>query len=216
MKCLFDLHMHSYHSFDGVMAPRHMVALAKRRGLAGIAVTDHNTVRGGMEALEINQDANFLVIPGTEIATEIGDILGIFVTEEIRSRSSVDVIAEMRAQGGVVILPHPYSHHTDLTPALLRQFDGIEIFNGRDRQDRSQQIRSELARPHGLTEMGNSDAHLHWEIGQAYNELDIERLSWEAVREALKNGRCRPVRDRSRSHIAVYSSKIVKRIKRLR
>ena len=97
MRYRFDLHLHSYHSFDGVMAPRHMVALAKRRGLHGIAVTDHNSVRGGSAAFDLQCDDDFLVIPGTEIATDIGDILGLFVTEEIQSRQCTDVIAEMRA-----------------------------------------------------------------------------------------------------------------------
>ena len=215
MRYRFDLHLHSYHSFDGVMAPRHMVALAKRRGLHGIAVTDHNSVRGGSAAFDLQCDDDFLVIPGTEIATDIGDILGLFVTEEIQSRQCTDVIAEMRAQGGVVILPHPFSHHRDLTPELLEQFDAVEVYNGRDRRDLSDQIRNELARPYGLTEMGNSDAHLYWEIGQAYNELDIEDFSGEGVRHALLSGQCHPVRARARSATAVYTSKIVKRLKRL-
>lgn len=212
----FDLHMHSQHSFDGIMSPAQMVSIAKRRGLAGIAVTDHNTIRGGLEARELNQDPNFLVIVGAEIQTEVGDILGLFLHSEIKSRRSREVVDEIQGQGGIAVLPHPFSHHKNITAALLDRLCGIEIYNGRDKQDFSSQIREQYALPHSLTMMGNSDAHLYWEIGRARTRIDLERLGAEQVREALSSGRCEPLRlSGSRSTSAVYLSKLVKRARRL-
>lgn len=212
----FDLHMHSRHSFDGVMSPAHIVSIARRRGLAGIAVSDHNTIAGGVEAVAANRDPNFLVIVGAEIQTEVGDILGLFLTREIASRRSLEVVADIHDQGGIAILPHPYAHHQNLTPELLRQLDGIEIYNGRDKRDYSAQTYAEFAGPYGLATVANSDAHLYWEIGRACTALDLDRPAADAVREAILGRRAQPVRraDR-RSTTAVYGSKIVKRVKRL-
>jgi predicted metal-dependent phosphoesterase TrpH len=212
----FDLHMHSKYSFDGVMAPRHILQLAKRRGLAGIAVTDHNTIAGGVEAAALNHDPDFLVIVGAEIQTEVGDIVGLFLRREIKSRLSREVVDEIHEQGGVAILPHPYAHHQNLTAELLRELDCVEIYNGRDKADYSQQAYSDFARPYQLTPVANSDAHLYWEIGRAITCANIKRRHVEAVREALLSGQCEPERHaEKRSTVAVYSSKIVKRVKRL-
>ena len=125
---LYDLHMHSRHSFDGLMAPAHIVRIARRRGLAGIAVSDHNTIAGGLEAVAANHDPDFLVIVGAEMQTEVGDILGLFLTREITSRRSLDVVADIHEQGGIAILPHPYAHHQNLTPELLGCLDGVVAF----------------------------------------------------------------------------------------
>lgn len=213
---LFDLHMHSRHSFDGVMAPAHIVRLARRRGLAGIAVSDHNTIAGGLEAAAANDDPNFIVIVGAEIQSEVGDILGLFLSREITTRQSLEVVADIHDQGGIAILPHPYAHHQNLTPELLQQLDGVEIYNGRDKRDYSAQTYAEIATPYGLATMANSDAHLYWEIGRACTELALERPDAAAVREAILGRRAQPVRRaENRSTTAVYGSKIVKRIKRL-
>jgi predicted metal-dependent phosphoesterase TrpH len=212
----FDLHMHSRHSFDGVMSPAHMVQLGRRRGLAGIAVSDHNTIAGGLEARAANSDPNFLVVVGAEIATEVGDILGLFLHREIVSRRSLEVVDEIHAQGGIAILPHPYAHHQNLTPELLSRLDGVEIYNGRDKRDYSLQTQAEFVEPYGLATVANSDAHLHWEIGRACTEVEIARPDAEALREAILARRCRPVRRAAqRSTLAVYSSKVVKRVKRV-
>lgn len=212
----FDLHMHSRHSFDGLMSPAHMIALGKRRGLSGIAVTDHNTIAGGLEAAARNNDPSFLVIVGSEVVTEVGDILALFLTKEIRSQRSLDVVDEIHDQGGIAILPHPYNQHQDLTSALFAKLDGVEIYNGRDKRDYSQQAYAEIAEPFGLATMANSDAHLYWEIGRACTEMDIVELSPGAVREAILERRCQPVRHADkRSTVAVYGSKTIKRVKRL-
>lgn len=212
----FDLHMHSRHSFDGVMSPAHIVRIARRRNLAGIAVSDHNTIAGGLEAAAANSDPAFLVIVGAEIQTEVGDILGLFLTREIVSRRSMEVVADIHDQGGVAILPHPYAYHQGLTPELLRQLDGIEIYNGRDKHDYSAQTYAEFVQPYGLATLANSDAHLHWEIGRARTELDIDRFDAASVRQAILDRRAKPIPwVEKRSTTAIYGSKIVKRVKRL-
>jgi len=65
----FDLHTHTRAS-DGLLSPRELVVLAKRRSLAGIAVTDHDTVDGLGEALTTSEEEGYPVIPGVELTTD--------------------------------------------------------------------------------------------------------------------------------------------------
>ena len=96
---IFDLHIHSKYSFDSISEPKKIIKVAKNMGLNGVAITDHNTTKGGLEAKKINRDHDFLVIVGSEISTEIGDITGLFLSEEIKSRNSMEVIEEIKKQG---------------------------------------------------------------------------------------------------------------------
>lgn len=216
MRADFDLHVHSMHSFDGIMGPEQIVRLARRCGLAGVAVTDHNTIAGGIRATQANRSANLLVIVGSEISTEIGDILGLFLSDEIKSRNSIAVVAEIHAQGGLAVLPHPYHHHRVLSSDLLKRLDGVEIYNGRVSDDFSQQAKRELVHPYNLIALGNSDAHLWWEIGRARTQMEIEQLDAQSFRDALTEGNCNATRVlATRSTSAVYLSKLIKRIRRL-
>ena len=95
----YDLHIHSKYSDDGVLDPKEVVKLAKERGFDGIAITDHNTIRGGQEAQKYEAE-NFKVVIGAEIMTERGEITGLSLHEEVKARQFRDVIAEIKAQGG--------------------------------------------------------------------------------------------------------------------
>jgi len=216
MIAYLDLHLHSRHSFDGVMSPRQIVGLAQRRGLAGIAVTDHDTIAGGVEAAEANNKSDFLVIVGAEIKTEVGDLLGLFLHEEIGSRKCDEVIAEVHSQGGLVVVPHPYYHHGPLPVSLLAQCDAVEVYNGRVGGDYSERSFVDFVRPYNLAALGSSDAHLYWEIGRARTRVVIERLDAGSVRDALMRRECQPMQVvPGRSAVAVYFSKLLKHWRRL-
>jgi len=75
-----DLHTHTYYSPDGVTSPRRFVETCRRKGLTCVAVTDHNTVRG---ALAVKEIAPFTVIVGEEIRSSEGEIIGLFLSEEV-------------------------------------------------------------------------------------------------------------------------------------
>ena len=127
---MIDLHIHSKYSFDSLLSPRTILKVAKKRGLTGIAVTDHNTIRGALEVRRINKDPDFAIIIGSEIITDIGDIIGLCINEEIKSCNSIEVVEEIKDQGGFAILPHPFRGH-NLNQHIIEQFDAIEVFNGR-------------------------------------------------------------------------------------
>ena len=63
-----DLHTHSTCS-DGLLTPAALLTLAARRGLAAIALTDHDTVAGLPEALAHGTITGVEVLPGIEISS---------------------------------------------------------------------------------------------------------------------------------------------------
>jgi predicted metal-dependent phosphoesterase TrpH len=158
-----DFHTHTYHSYDCLMEPEKILRLAKERGLNGIVVNDHNTIKGGLECCFLNKDPNFLVITGAEIKTSIGDVTGLFLKEEIVSRNFNDVVSEIRKQGGLTVLNHPYVAH-DLDGLNFKGIDLIEGYNGRLPAEKNQKA-IDLAKQHNIPIVGGSDAHTYAEIG---------------------------------------------------
>lgn len=160
---MIDLHIHSKYSFDSLLSPRTILKVAKKKGLTGIAVTDHNTIRGGLEVKKINKDRDFTVIVGSEVQTEIGDIIGLYLNDEIKSRVLIEVITEIKSQGGIVVLPHPYRGHK-LNQYIIEHSDAIEVFNGRSTTKENTKA-LELAKRYNKPFTAGSDAHFASEIG---------------------------------------------------
>jgi len=171
---MIDLHIHSKYSFDSLLSPRTILKVSKREGLTGIAVTDHNTIRGALEIKKINKDRDFTVIIGSEISTDIGDIIGLCINEEIKSRNSIEVIKDIKDQDGFVVLPHPFRGHK-LDQCTIEQFDAIEVFNGRSTPEEN--IKAlRLAECYNKPFTAGSDAHFATEIGNAYIAFDLDSL----------------------------------------
>jgi predicted metal-dependent phosphoesterase TrpH len=160
---IVDLHIHSKYSFDSILEPSKIIKVAKEKDLAGVAITDHGTIKGALEAKRFNQDPNFLVIVGCEVNTDIGDIIGLFLRKELLSRNSREVIEEIKEQGGIVVLPHPCRDHK-LTDDLIEYIDIIESFNSRSNRCENFYAK-ELAMKHNKPMIAGSDAHLAREIG---------------------------------------------------
>lgn len=170
-----DFHTHTYYSYDSLMKPLKILEIAKKKGLNGIVICDHNTIQGGLETKKLNNDKNFTVIVGAEIATNAGDVTGIFLTKEINSRNFLDVVKEIRAQNGKVILNHPYKGH-DLTKIDFSEIDFIEGYNSRlNIEDNEKAIN--LAKIHNIPFISGSDSHLYGEIANSFSIVkDINSL----------------------------------------
>jgi predicted metal-dependent phosphoesterase TrpH len=182
----YDLHSHTKYSLDCTLDPEKIIKIARKKRLSGIAITDHNTIKGGLAARKYETE-DLKVIVGSEISTERGDIIGIFLSEEIRSRTAVDVVSEIRDQNGIVIIPHPFDtlrrsalNPTDNDGKLM---DCIEIFNSRCIFQESNGKAVDYARKNNVGITAGSDAHFLNEIGNAGVITETED-----VREAiLKN-----------------------------
>ena len=101
----YDLHVHSKYSIDGCIEPETIVKTAHKRGLSGVAVTDHNTIQGGLESKKYETD-DLKVIVGSEIETNRGEVIGLFLCDEITSNIFAYVVQEIKDQNGLVIIPH--------------------------------------------------------------------------------------------------------------
>lgn len=161
---LFDLHIHTRFSPDCLSAPEDVLEKAKRRGLNGIAITDHDTIRGGLETRDRNRDPDFHVIVGSEIKTEAGDVIGLFLKKEISSRIALDVVREIHEQEGLALLPHPFRGGRSPREDVAEAVDLFEVFNARTRPESNRRA-GELAGRLGKLTVCASDAHFASDVG---------------------------------------------------
>jgi len=165
LKGLF--HIHTKYSFDSIMSPEAVVKYAVKKGYSILAITDHNTIRGSLEARSYVERhySGVEAIIGAEYSTEKGDIIGLLLKEEIKIGSAEEVIGHIRAQGGLSVLPHPYKGHR-LDTELIEDCDIVEVYNSR--ADELQNRKAlEMAHKYTKPALVGSDAHFHNELGLA-------------------------------------------------
>jgi len=133
-----DLHMHTDHSHDCATPVEALLAAARDQGLGAIAVTDHNEVSGALAAREKAAEYGVKVIVGEEVKTaHQGEVIGLFLEERIpRGLSLQETIAEIRRQGGLVYVPHPFDRMHSVPDyehllGVVEDVDAIEVFNPR-------------------------------------------------------------------------------------
>ena len=157
-----DLHMHSLYSPDSRSKIEAMVKRAIDVGLGAIAVTDHDSWEGARAASR-SAPPSLLIVPGAELKTDKGDLVALFVEQEIKSRSFEEAVDKIHALAGIAIVPHP-GESRKATKEAIAIADGYEAFNAtlsaKDNQ-RSVDLASGLNKP-GIAV---SDAHLVREIG---------------------------------------------------
>ncbi len=172
-----DLHNHTFFSADGLMTPVQLLQAAKARGIDFLAITDHNTVQGGLQALALSEADPSLprVIPGVEVRTAVGEIIGLYVQEEIPRGLSLEETATLiREQGGLVYLPHPYDvfRRGAVSKGERKQAaalaDMVEVVNGRSLGPRAGRKAGRLAGALGRPEGAGSDAHRKGEVGRVH------------------------------------------------
>lgn len=171
-----DMHVHTYFSSDCILTPNVIIKTCLKKNIDGVAATDHNTIKG---AVELKSLAPFLVIIGEEIKTAQGEVIGYFLEEEISAGMGVEeTISRIKKQGGVVCIPHPFDkiRKSRINPSVMDrvidQINLIEVYNSRNLFPSSNRIASEYAKRHKKLPCVGSDAHLKYEIGGAYIEID--------------------------------------------
>lgn len=174
-----DLHSHTQCSPDCCNRYDRIVRSVLAAGLDGIAVTDHNELRG---ALELQKLAPFLVIPAEEIKTSAGEIIGLFLQEWIPPLlDPVLTIERIHAQGGLAYVPHPFDEvrGSRITRSALEtvrpHIDILEVFNARNALPSYNRRALAYARQHGILAGAGSDAHTYGEYGHAY--VDVPQFS---------------------------------------
>ncbi len=213
-----DLHVHTRYSTDSISSPEKVVQRCLEIGINCLAVTDHDTISG---ALEVKRIAPFTVIIGEEVLTSCGEIIGLFLTEEIPRRlSPEETVARIKAQGGLVCIPHPFDRfrpHSRLRRNALEKvmpdIDLIEVFNSRTILLRDSARALQLAQSHGLPGTVGSDAHVIREIGRSFMELP-EFNDAEQFRLALGQGKIFTQRTSPLIHLYNIRNRLIKLLKR--
>lgn len=195
----FDLHVHTFFSADAASSPESLIAAARRKGLSGIALTDHNTceavdyclAHGLMRPDGLPVD-DFLLIPGVEVSTADGHLLCIGTTlPQMLGEPALDVERAIHAAGGVAIPAHPYDRwRAGIREEILDRMTTtvIEGFNAAvTSRDFNAEARA-YAGSHGKTMTAASDAHHSSAVGTASTAFDLDELSVSALLAAIVRG----------------------------
>jgi len=197
MRIKLDLHVHTIYSFDSAIDPGGLRRVCRERGLAGAAVTDHDSLQGGKAfAAEL---ADLVIIPGEEIRSREGEIIGLFLEEEIPpGLSAPETLRRIHEQGGIAIIPHPFDYvklkrmTSRRLQELLEDIDAIEAVNGKPRYWGANKRAWRFARQRGIPVTGGSDAHALDQVGLVYTEMEDFRDAsgfMSALREATLHGK---------------------------
>ncbi|MCK5017450.1 MAG: PHP domain-containing protein [Candidatus Peribacteraceae bacterium] len=187
-----DLHIHSKFSKDGTMTPEQIISIAKNVGLDGIAVTDHNTIKGGIETAKICDD-NFIVIVGSEIMTTHGEIIGLGLTEDVQDGlTPLETCKLIKKQGALVVVPHPFDKFRKGVGSELEKIvehvDAIETFNSRTMMTKFNKKADEFSEKYNVPRIASSDSHFPDEIGSSYTILNCE-LDVKSILNEIKSGK---------------------------
>ena len=180
-----DLHIHSKYSGimkymglkfpDSVEEPKDIMKHAQRKSLSVVAITDHNTIRGGLETKKLEKEYGIEVVVGSEIMTKDGELIGLFLNEEIpKHLSAEETIEKIHEQGGLAVAPHPYSPicHALGDKIFKLKLDGVEVFNAyhRDGIVNNIALKKVMKNYHKkpVAFIGNSDGHLAKMVGNGY------------------------------------------------
>ncbi|MGD9737501.1 MAG: glycosyltransferase [Solirubrobacterales bacterium] len=190
-----DLHMHTDHSGDCATPVEVLLETARDRGLGAIAITDHNEVSGALEAREIAAGMDDLqVIVAEEVKTaEQGEVIGLFLEEKIpKGLSMAETIAEIRRQGGLVYVPHPFDRFHSVPDyehllEIVEEVDILEVFNPRVALTAFNQEAVRFAEKYRIVPGAGSDSHVAQGLGSVrvrIHDFDGPAEFLEAMRDA--------------------------------
>jgi predicted metal-dependent phosphoesterase TrpH/glycosyltransferase involved in cell wall biosynthesis len=185
-----DLHMHTDHSPDCATPVELLLETAKERGLGAIAITDHNEISGAIEARDAAERIGGVkVIVAEEVKTaHEGEVIGLFLEEKIeRGMSMAETIAEIRRQGGLIYIPHPFDrlHSVPDYEHLLKvveEIDILEVFNPRIAISSFNEEAVRFARKYSIVPGAGSDSH----VAQGLGSVKIRLRDFEGPDEFLE------------------------------
>jgi predicted metal-dependent phosphoesterase TrpH len=167
-----DLHVHSSASFDCSVEPEQVAVTCRRLGLAPVFLTDHDSIEGALRL-----GATERVVVSQEVMTTAGELIGLFLNEQVpRGLTPTEAAARIKSQGGLIYLEHPYDpfrRHLseDAIEALSDLIDIVEVFNGRSDAKANRQA-EDLCGALGAVPGAGSDSHSTKELGTVYIEME--------------------------------------------
>ncbi len=207
-----DLHMHTDHSDDCATPVEVLLASAREQGLGAIAVTDHNEISGALEARAQSARAGVKVIVGEEVKTAgEGEVIGLFIKEKIsRGLSLKETVAEIKRQGGLVYVPHPFDRMHSVPDyehllKILDDVDAIEVFNPRVAIPAFNEEAARFAAKYRIPAGAGSDSH----VAQGLGSVRIRMRDFEGPDEFLQSLRDAEIVTRPSSLLFVQALKFL-------
>ncbi len=192
-----DLHIHTTYSTDATTTVRGVLKQASLAGMNVVAITDHDEIRGSLEARDLAPQYGLEAIPGVEVSTEAGHLIALWVeTAPPPGLSLEETLMRIGKQGGLAIAPHPFNHLPSslsmnaLLPVMNNPrakgvLRGIETDNMATQAFNATVKKLSIYLP--LAKIGGSDAHVYWAVGGAYTEFQGKTA--KDLRAALENNR---------------------------
>ncbi len=186
----FDLHVHSKCS-DGHDDVKTIIKSAVKKGLNGIAITDHDTMRGSVVARRVIKDLklDIVLIPGAEVTTSEGHLLVLGVGDLPKSKMSPEETTDVAHDfGGITVVPHPY-HPFRHAIGRIPKCDAVEVYNSKHLFGIANARARIGAKKHHLPMVAGSDSHFAKTVGLGVTEIDAEDAD-DAI-QAIKSGHTR-------------------------
>jgi len=210
----YDFHIHSKYSRDSETPLKDILRVAVSKRLSGIAICDHDEVKGGLKALEIVRDnpkkyGDLLVIPGTEVSTSKGHLLVLGVTEKIPSFMTPEETTDWaRGLNALSIVAHPYRRAAHGIGYLKGAgADAAETFNSKCITDGANKKAMKEAGRLGMPQTGGSDAHIAELVGQGYTLVETTENRQENVFDAILRGKTIPCGEKTPKAIVISQVK---------
>jgi predicted metal-dependent phosphoesterase TrpH len=211
-----DLHMHTDHSHDCATPVEVLLATAHEQGLGAIAITDHNEISGALEAQALAARSGphppVKVIVGEEVKTDgQGEVIGLFLKEKIpRGMSLLETVTEIRRQGGLVYVPHPFDRMHSVPdyehlPTILDEIDAIEVFNPRVAIGAFNDEAARYAAKYRIIAGAGSDSH----VAQGLGSVRIRMRDFDGPGEFLQSLRDADILTRPSSLLYVQALKFL-------
>ena len=190
-----DLHVHTRHSHDSAAPVSSVLQRCRDSGLGLVAITDHDNIRGGLEARE---KGGLTVIVGEEIKSAKGDIIGLFLEEPVPPKlPPLETVKRVKAQGGLVGIPHPFDRVRPTAMGrralleILPWVDFLEGYNAHTILPKDNRKGVDFAAEHSLPVVSCSDSHSALELGRTYTEVPEAELDGtpEGLMRAIRAGR---------------------------
>ncbi|MCX6004067.1 MAG: PHP domain-containing protein [Chloroflexi bacterium] len=209
-----DLHVHTHYSVDSNMSLKKLIETCQRKGINCVAVADHGTTKGGRELSKI---APFKVIVCEEILTPYGEVMGLFLQEDIPNKLTLDeTIKQIKEQGGLICIPHPFDRvrpsafrNTAILESVVNKVDIIEVFNARSLFPGIEEKARSLAKKYNKCVSAGTDAHSSLEIGYAYVEMDDFNTKEEYL-DSLSRGKIYGKKSSPLIHILSTTARLTK------
>ncbi len=203
------IHFHSQYSYDSILSIKDIVKFAVNNDINFLILTDHDTTEGSI-ALKNYIDKNNLgieVLIAAEYYTEYGDIIALDIQDETRDLQFDNFIKEVKKQGGLLLLPHPYKGHKNID-YIARNVDMIEVFNSRT-DDAKNKKAQELAAKYKKNAYMASDAHNYRSLKKCIIELEKKGN----LKESLLQSPILPVSMRKTYLVEIILSQFIKSYK---